>query len=177
MIDNWPALGKWSLAYFVQKFGDREVEVQIGRDSSGNFEVERDRFRRRMAFSRYIEKVMAAGVTNDFYITANNNSTNKAALHELWDDIVQIPEYLDGTAAHNGFFWFGPAGTITPFHHDLTNNFMAQVIGRKRILLAPSWDMPLLRNLSHVYCEIDGRATPPLPRPSFSERSLRISNS
>ena len=99
-----------------------------------------------------------AGETNDFYITASNNSANKAVLPELWDDIVQIPEYLDAKSLQNGFFWFGPAGTITPFHHDLTNNFMAQVIGRKRILLAPSWDMPLMRNLTHVYCEIDGRA-------------------
>ena len=38
MIDDWPALAKWSLAYFAQKFSDREVEVQIGRESSGNFE-------------------------------------------------------------------------------------------------------------------------------------------
>ena len=105
-----------------------------------------------------------SGVTNDFYITANNNSANKDALPELWDDIVQIPEFLNGNSAHNGFFWFGPAGTITPFHHDLTNNLMAQVIGRKRILLAPSWDMPLMRNLRDVYCEVDGRATSPAPR-------------
>ena len=51
MMDDWPALGKWSLAYFAQKFGDREVEVQIGRETSGNFEVERERFRRKMVFS------------------------------------------------------------------------------------------------------------------------------
>ena len=37
-----------------------------------------------------------AGETNDFYLTANNNSANKQILPELWDDIVQIPEYLDG---------------------------------------------------------------------------------
>ena len=147
MMDDWPALRKWSLDYFAEKFGDREVEVQIGRDASGNYEVEREKFRRKMTFSEFIEKVRTAGVTNDFYITANNNSANKDALPELWDDIVQIPEYLDGSSRTNGFFWFGPAGTITPFHHDLTNNFMAQVIGRKRILLAPSWDMPLMRNL------------------------------
>ena len=85
---------------------------------------------------------------------------------------MQIPEYLDGKAAHNGFFWFGPAGTITPFHHDLTNNFMAKVIGRKRILLVPSWDMPLMRNLFDVYCEIDGRTTSPAPPASFGQPQI-----
>jgi len=172
MMDDWPALRKWSLAYFAQTFGDREVEVQLGRDAGGNYEIERENFRRKMIFSEFIAKVIAAGVTNDFYITANNNSANKGALPELWDDIVQMPEYLDANASHNGFFWFGPAGTITPFHHDLTNNFMAQVIGRKRIMLAPSWDMPLMRNLLDVYCDIDGRATLPAPGASLGQPQI-----
>ena len=169
MMDDWPALEKWSLDYFAREFGDREVEVQVGRSASDNYEADRDRFRRKMIFSEFIEKVGSSGKNNDIYITASNSSANKAVLPELWDDIIQIPEYLDATSVQNGFFWFGPAGTITPFHHDLTNNFMAQVIGRKRILLAPSWDMPLMRNLSHVYCELDGRAMPPDPRAELRE--------
>jgi hypothetical protein len=159
MMDDWPALRKWSLDYFEQRFGGREVDVQYGRDASGSYEQDRERFRRKMVFSQFIDEVRSAVVTNDFYITANNNSANKAALPELWDDIVPIPEFLDEKSPHAGFFWFGPAGTITPFHHDLTNNLMAQVIGRSRILLAPSWDMPLMRNLRDVYCEVDGRET------------------
>jgi hypothetical protein len=114
----------------------------------------------------------AAGKTNDIYITASNTSANKALLRELSNDIVQIPEYLDATSLQNGFLWLGPAGTITPFHHDLTNNVMAQVIGRKRILLAPSWDMPLMKNHSHVYSEIDGRATKPNPQPGAFEPQI-----
>jgi len=172
MMDDWPAVRKWSLDYFDEKFGDREVDVQFGRDASGNYEADRERFRRTMIFSHFIEKVRTSGVTNDFYITANNNSANKQALPELWDDVAQIPGFLNENSAHNGFFWFGPAGTITPFHHDLTNNLMAQVIGRKRILLAPSWDMPLMRNLRDVYCEVDGRATAPAPRASQGEPQI-----
>jgi hypothetical protein len=172
MMDDWPALRKWSPAYFAEKFGSREVEVQLGRNADRNYEAEREKYRRKMIFSQFIELMLAAGNTNDFYITASNNSVNKSALPELWDDVVQIPEYLDGDAPHNGFFWFGPAGTITPFHHDLTNNFMAQVIGRKRVLLAPSWDMPLMRNLEDVYCEMDGRTTPPAPSPGLGEPQI-----
>src|SRR5206468_2367912 len=74
---------------------------------------------------------------------------------------------LDGRDPLNGFFWLGPAGTITPFHHDLTNNFMAQVIGRKRVRIAPSWDMPLMANDYHVFSRVDGRETPPSPRPAL----------
>ncbi len=169
MMDDWPALAKWSLDYFAHNFGDREVDVQVGRNAGGNYEADREKYRSKMIFSDFIDKVRTSGVSNDIYITASNNSANKETLPELWDDIVQIPEYLNGGVLHNGFLWIGPAGTITPFHHDLTNNFMAQVMGRKRILLTPSWDMPLMRNLFHVYSEIDGRATPPDPRPRFGQ--------
>jgi hypothetical protein len=48
---------------------------------------------------------------------------------------------------------------------DLTNNFMAQVIGRKRVLIVPSWDIPMMANDYHVYSRVDGRVTPPAPRP------------
>ena len=80
MMDDWPAMRKWSLDYFAEKFGDREVDVQFGRDASGNYEADREKFRRTMIFSHFIEKVRTSGVTNDFYITANNNSANKQAL-------------------------------------------------------------------------------------------------
>ena len=85
---------------------------------------------------------------------------------------MQIPEYLDGRDPLGGFFWMGPAGTITPFHHDLTNNFMAQVIGRKRVKIAPSWDIPLMHNHFHVYSRVDGRITPPRPQPRPGEAQI-----
>jgi hypothetical protein len=175
MMDDWPALRKWNLDYFAEKFGAREVDVQMGRNAAPNgttYEADREKFRRKMNFSEFIDMVRNSGVSNDFYITASNSSANKDALPELWDDIVQIPEYLNASSPHNGFFWFGPAGTITPFHHDLTNNFMAQVIGRKRVKIAPSWDMPLMRNLFHVFCEVDGRVTPPAPNPALGQPQI-----
>jgi hypothetical protein len=172
MIDDWPALRKWNLDYFSARFGDREVEVQSGRTAGANYEVEREKFLTRIRFADFLEKVRTAGVTNDFYLTANNNSHNKTVLPELWDDIIQIPEYLDGRDRLGGFFWMGPAGTIPPFHHDLTNNFMAQVIGRKRVKLAPAWDIPLMQNHFHVFSQVDGRVTPALPQPGPGEPQI-----
>ena len=166
MMDDWPAMRKWNLDYFAQQFGDREVEVQFGRTAGDNYEVEREKYITKLKFADYVNKVRTAGVTNDFYMTASNNSANKTALAGLWNDIVQLPEYLDGRDPRNGFFWMGPAGTITPFHHDLTNNFMAQVIGRKRVKFAPSWDIPLMDNHFHVFSRVDGRITPPRPQPA-----------
>jgi hypothetical protein len=172
MMDDWPALRKWNLDYFGEKFGDREVDVQVVREAGGDAaELERAndaRSNRRMRFSDFIERVRTAGGTNDFTMTANH----KGVLPELWDDLIPIPEYLEGDAPHGGCFWLDPAGTITPFHHDLNNSLMAQVIGRKRVQVVPSWDLPLMRNLYHVSCQVDGRSLPPSPRAGF--RELRV---
>ena len=169
MMDDWPAMRKWNLDYFAEKFGDRVVEVQMNRnagDQGAQYETNRERFAGKIKFGEFLEKARTAGETNDFYLTANNNSSNRSILPELWDDIGRLPEYLQSDQP-SGFFWMGPAGTVTPFHHDLTNNFMAQVMGRKLLRIAPSWDMPLMRNYHHVFSQIDGRVQPAAPRPPF----------
>src|SRR5205085_2455158 len=76
-----------------------------------------------MRFGEFVDLVRSAGRTNDFYMTANNGSRNRLALADLWQDIVMVSEYLRPDAAGESFFWFGPAGTITPFHPDVTTNF------------------------------------------------------
>jgi hypothetical protein len=169
MMDDWPAMRKWNIDFFERTLGDRVIDVQAGRTAGDNYEIESQKFTRSMKFAEFLEMVRTAGVTNDFYLTANNNSKNRESLAELWDDVVQMPEYLNGDDAMDGFFWMGPAGTITPFHHDLTNNFMAQVIGRKRVKLAPSWDIPLMHNHYHVFSRVDGRVAPPSPHPQPGE--------
>jgi hypothetical protein len=171
MMDDWPAMRKWNLDYFAENFGDRILEVQTGRTKDANYETEREKFVGKATFAEFINKLRTAGETNDFYMTANNNSSNRKALPELWDDIRQIPEYLNPERP-GGFLWMGPAGTITPFHHDLTNNFMGQVIGRKLVKLVPSWDLPLMHNHLHVFSRVDGRATPATPTPSFDSPQI-----
>jgi hypothetical protein len=45
--------------------------------------------------------------------------------------------YCEGARHLRGRFWLGPAGTVTPLHHDLPHNLSAQLFGRKRWLLYP----------------------------------------
>ena len=59
---------------------------------------------------------------------------------------------------------FAPWGLHTGLGPDAASSgFMAQVIGRKRVKIAPSWDLPLMQNHYHVFSRIDGRGTPPRP--------------
>ncbi len=57
-------------------------------------------------------------------------------------------------------FWIGPAGTFTPLHHDLTNNLLLQVQGRKEVLLAAPGETPRLYNDHHVYSRVRNLTEP-----------------
>jgi hypothetical protein len=151
MIDSWPALTKWNMDYLRMTYGDRTIQVQSERTPSRRYEIERKY--RMMRFDEFIAAI-DGGPSNELYMTANDNNFNQQALEELWQDIVQIPEYLNGNVA-GGMIWIGPASTVTPMHHDLTNNFMAQVIGRKLVRLVPLCDMPIAYNDYHVYSQVD----------------------
>ncbi|MBB5017230.1 hypothetical protein HNQ59_000492 [Chitinivorax tropicus] len=156
MMDDWPALQKWNFDFFRQHYGDRQVEVQMGRSQDAQYEINCVQHKQTMRFGDYVDMVERAGKTNDFYMTANNSSQNKMALKELWDDVRLVPEYLNPDSPDTGFFWLGPAGTLTPFHHDLTNNFMAQVMGSKRVRLVPACEIANIYNHMHCYTEVDG---------------------
>jgi len=152
---DWPAMTRWTLPELKRRFGDRLVAVQANRDSDANYEVNSDKLRKEMAFGDFVDLVESAGETNNFYMTANNAGMNNEVLRELWDDIVALPEYLRDEPANRGFFWFGPKGTVTPLHHDLTNNFMAQVRGRKLVRLVAPYELPAVYNDRHCYSSVN----------------------
>ena len=172
MFDMSPARRLWNFDYFRARCGQAEVEVQFGRDADANYEINQPALKRVMRFGDYVDLVEGAGVTNDFYMTANNASRNRAALAALWTDAPSVDEYLDRASSDTGYFWFGPAGTKTPFHHDLTNNLMAQVIGRKRVLLVPFTDTAHMYNHLHCYSQVDGGAIDVTRFPSFEQARM-----
>ena len=162
LVDHWPALSRWSLDHFAAIAADAMVEAQAGRETNSEYEVAKDAHRRHLRFAELIEWLRADRASNDIYLTAYNSGANGAALAALWDDLAPIG-ILDQPARRDGFFWLGPRGTLTPFHHDLTNNLLVQVIGRKRVKLVPSWEIGRMRNHLHCFSAWEDEALPAGP--------------
>jgi hypothetical protein len=155
-MDDWPARTRWTPEYFKRRLGDRLVEVQANRNADPDYELNSVKHKKEMRFGEYVDVVESIGSTNDYYITANNDGKNKENLKELWEDILLFPDYLrDDDPKGRGFFWYGPQGTVTPLHHDLTNNFMAQVRGRKLVRLIAPYDLPSMYNHRHCFTRVD----------------------
>jgi hypothetical protein len=148
-IDDWPALTRWSAAYLREALGSVSVEYQAGRQANPDFELDKDRHRKTLPFSAYLDLIEAGG--NDAYITAYNSAGNASALAPLERDLGFLDRYL--TRAH-GMLWIGPAGTFTPLHFDLTNNMLAQIVGRKLVTLLPPSETTHLHHNRHVFSDV-----------------------
>jgi hypothetical protein len=149
-MDGWPALG-WTPERLAEKVGSAPVEYQGGREADERYEIDKDAFKRVIPFDRFIAEIQASGYGNDKYITAYNSAANRQALAPLAADLGFFPDYL--TYEH-GMMWIGPMGTFTPLHFDLTNNFIAQIVGSKQVILAPPSEAPKLYNDRHVFSAV-----------------------
>lgn len=152
IIDHWPALTRWSLDHFDTVAGNNAVEAQVERERDPDYELDKDDHRRLVRFGELIDWLRKDEASNDIYLTAYNSGSNAAALAPLWDDMAPIA-LLDHRRERDGFFWLGPRGTLTPWHHDLTNNLLVQVIGRKRVRMAPPWAFARMRNSRHCFSD------------------------
>ncbi|MCC4251792.1 MAG: cupin-like domain-containing protein [Pseudomonadota bacterium] len=148
-MTGWPALERWTPDYLADRIGDAEIEYQGGRSSAADYELKKDRHRKRATFRHFIDLVRAGG--NDAYLTASNSATNAPALAPLDEDLGPLDAYL---RRPQGMLWIGGAGAFTPLHFDLTNNLLAQVTGTKRLILIPPSQTRRLAHRGHVFSDV-----------------------
>jgi hypothetical protein len=160
-LANWPALTRWTPDYLRRLVGPREVQVQANRDRDRDFERNMPAHSIAMPFDQFIDRIASPGVGNDLYLTAYNSAANSEALAPLAQDLGFLEKLLSrDTPTPQGMPWIGGAGTFTPLHHDLTNNLLVQVRGRKRLLLVAPSETPRLYNDRHVYSRVRDLAEP-----------------
>ena len=160
-LSHWPALKLWTADYLKTKIGSSVVEVQAGRGANPDYERRKDDHRQTMPFSAFINQIRSPDRANDTYITAYNSRANAEALAPLNDDLGVLDQFLSQTKAGEGAMpWIGPAGTFTPLHHDLTNNLLVQIVGSKRLIMAPPTSTPHLYNDLHVFSQVKDLAGP-----------------
>jgi ribosomal protein L16 Arg81 hydroxylase len=156
MASSWKAVSTWTPDYLKQKVGAETIQIMAGREEDGRYEVNSDAHRMSIRFSDYVDMVTHASRSNDFYLVANNHFLEGQGATPLLADFEIDERYLDpGSVMNTVFFWFGPAGTITPLHHDTSNVLLAQVRGRKRVKLISSLHAHRVYNEVSVYSEVD----------------------
>jgi hypothetical protein len=168
---NWPALGRWSPAYLRERFGEVEVEACVERSRDPNYDRNARQHARRMSMAELVTQVEAAGESNDLYLVANNRAMDDTTLRALLDDIDPSPVLVDRSRDQERgtfSFWFGPAGTVTPLHHDGTNILFSQIVGHKRFTLYPPHETRLLEGARGYYAGVSGIDQDPTEDPRLA---------
>ncbi len=166
---DWPAMKRWSPQDLKNRFGHLDVEIQAERIVDPHFEENKLNHRRQQRMSDFVDQVLAGGATNDYYLTANNEVLRRPEFAPLLDDIGSLPDFCNrAELAARSSFWFGPAGTVTPLHHDTLMLFHTQVVGRKRWRFISPLETPNLYNYARVYSPIDIDRPDLLRYPRFS---------
>lgn len=147
----------WTPQALRERFGDVVIEACTGREGDPRPDAHWQQHRVRLPLAEYIDRMGAVDRGNDLYLIANNRNTARPQLRSLWDDVVLPAGWFDEPRLPVGSaLWLGPAGTVTPLHHDTSNILFCQVHGRKHIVLAPPWTEALLDSADGVYNLRDG---------------------
>jgi hypothetical protein len=139
MIDDWRAFSLWTTDYLLDMVGSRRVVTQTSPTGLFGLHPERGGPRyeeREIEFRAFVEQTRSSE-PRDTRLYMQRLSIPDV-LPELMTDVV-LPPYVKQNQVYLLNLWFGPAGNVTQLHYDMPNNFLAQIRGRKRIVLfAPS---------------------------------------
>jgi hypothetical protein len=170
---DWPAMRSWSPEDLKRRFGHIDVDIQAERNADANYEQNKLLLTKRVNLSNFVDQVVQGGATNDYYLTANNELLRQPGFAPLLDDIGSLPPLCDRSQLkERSSFWFGPAGTVTPLHHDTLMLFHTQVVGRKRWRFVSPLEWSRVYNLRSVFSDVDLERPDPGRFPAFEEATV-----
>ena len=164
----------WTPAALRQQFGTLDVQVQTGRRAEPIWDVFLRGKTSTMSLAEYVDRVLAAGETNEFYLTANEHFLAHDRDRLILADVGFGNALLDPDRRYQGSsLWLGPAGTISPLHRDRVNVLNVQTVGSKRITLIDACQLPKVYNQQSYYSMVDVER-PDLDRfPDFAQATVR----
>lgn len=158
VVTRWPAITRWSLDSLDSRFGDREIRVTSGREAYGrDYDVDATKLEVTTTLREYVARIRREPESNDHYMIARNRNV-RDVLAALLEDVVLPEGVFRDDVSDGAAFWLGPAGTVTPLHHDTSNIFFCQVVGRKRYRMIAPLEIGVLDGARSMYAAIDAEA-------------------
>jgi hypothetical protein len=128
---TWPAISKWTPAFFKTQYADKQVKVyDASFVAAGKNYMSRSTI---LSFSEYIERVM--NTSQDLRLFLYNI---KSEIPELVNDI-KFPDLIDNISKSFVFMFFGCKGSVTQMHFDIdmSHVFHTAIFGKKTVYLFP----------------------------------------
>ncbi len=126
---SWRARQLWNIDHLKKVVGDKAVVVRHNR--TGVYDLNPTTEARPMGFHEAADTI-ASRTDGTYYL--QYQSVPELA-QELLTDIPRPGFLADDAYISSVNLWFGSTGCITPLHFDLLDNFLAQIMGTKRVTL------------------------------------------
>lgn len=152
----YPRCAAYSFDALVAEFGDVTVTVSRGRSAAPFLEASPKRVAERLALRDYVREATTS-LSDDHYVTGDGRAV-LGPLGALLGRLFPENAVLRASAPEDASLWLGPEGAITPFHFDVSNVVVAQILGRKHVYLAAP------DQYAFMYAEPALRASPVDPR-------------
>lgn len=127
-ISDWPALGKWTNAYLMDRLQNSESKAP------NLFAFDKNNERNRLSnhtVKTGFEQVLYGDTSQKFYLTRQPLRHQEA---RLLDDIL-VPSWIKNKRFYQPNFWAGQNMSSTPLHYDSTDGYLCQIAGYKRVYL------------------------------------------
>lgn len=140
MTGGWPALGKWTPAWFRDTCGDTVVVARQYRNDGRPFLQQAMTHKRRMTLAQWIaflEGDRDLRLDGEPWTWSLRESKELLLLHRQLRKDARFEELFPSLEARfDPFLWFGPAGYVTGLHTDIIDlNLLFHVHGQKEVLL------------------------------------------
>ncbi|MCA9488397.1 MAG: cupin-like domain-containing protein [Myxococcales bacterium] len=150
---HFPAMA-WTFEALARRFGDVPVDVLAGRGAG--WWTDREGHVARTTFGELVRTCLET-VGDAVYADGRSELLATPGLEPLTTELGLLPGLVG-----DGFprLWVGPAGTVTPLHHDQSSGWLVQLVGRKRMWMASPLEVALLTTTDGLFNTVDARSPP-----------------
>ncbi|XP_062862312.1 tRNA wybutosine-synthesizing protein 5 [Trichomycterus rosablanca] len=142
-----PCLEKWTVDYLAAKGGAQEVKLHVSSVPQMDF-LHKNFIYRKLPFDKFVQRAAAETDHEEFFISKDESyylrSLGDDARKEPADlkkqfpvlaDDFHIPEFFEPEQFFSSVFRISSPGLQLWTHYDVMDNLLAQVTGRKRVVL------------------------------------------
>lgn len=134
MAKSWPAYRKWTMDYFKEVYGDRDVLINA---SNGLVDPKAPQQTESIKLKNYIEELELG--TRKYLKLSDLAKREKSLQEDL--DLKWLKSFKPRFAVGETYYMFiGGKGTVTPMHNEFSTTIYVQVFGQKKWTLYPPED-------------------------------------
>ena len=136
LLDDWPAIKRWTPAFLQASHGDSRVTALVDLPTTGaTLPGGQETYERAMLLTDFLDLMQRTPPDRPCYLAYTRATDLLPSLQDDYD-LTRITAAVPAGET-NTRLWIGSGGTRSMLHSDLKHNLFGQIFGRKAVTLIP----------------------------------------